>query len=106
MTTSQWRLHSRRVIESVFLEYEAQCACLFKPLNHEKLLKLVSDAYPFGQRTNLPYQQWLKEVKALKVFLLTKDPARAYYGWCERYFGSQRKLANRKPVEGQIGLFG
>lgn len=36
MTTSGWRIHSRRVIADVLIEYEAQCLLLSEEMEPKK----------------------------------------------------------------------
>jgi hypothetical protein len=56
---SYWRQKSRAVIEAALAEGRA------KGLEGKALERHVSDAYPFGERLNWPYQIWLNEFALL-----------------------------------------
>jgi hypothetical protein len=59
MTNSSWREESRKVIQTVMDQNPG--------LETAELKKLISAAYPFGERKHWPYQCWLSEVReALK----------------------------------------
>lgn len=53
--TSRWRRASRIVIEKVMKENP--------DASKEELRKLLSAAYPFGQRKHHPYKMWLDECR-------------------------------------------
>lgn len=50
-----WKTHSAVVIQRVIDANPTATT--------DELKKLVSDAYPFGERKYHPYKQWLKAVK-------------------------------------------
>lgn len=56
MKTSRWRVWSRQVINNVVEGTEGK--------SREEVRKIISAAYPFGERAMLPYKMWLAEVKA------------------------------------------
>lgn len=64
---NHWRAKSRAVIAQVRREHpEAEGA---------ELKKLISAAYPFGERAMWPYKLWLEEVrKALRLGGKRPDP--------------------------------
>ncbi len=51
---SHWRVTARKVIDRVVRQNPGATA--------GELRKLVSKAYPFGERKHWPYKQWLREV--------------------------------------------
>jgi hypothetical protein len=58
-THGKWGKYSRQVIDQV-----VQANPNTPPAG---LVKLISKAYPFGQRYGWPYQSWLRQVKMWKV---------------------------------------
>lgn len=58
MSTSNWRRHSRIVIDRVLAENPG--------VDEAKLFKLISAAYPFGERKYHRYKIWLSEVAATR----------------------------------------
>ena len=52
---SYWRREARKVIQDLVVRYEG--------LADEDLRKVISAAYPFGERRLWPYKCWLREVK-------------------------------------------
>lgn len=50
-----WRDTARRVIQKVISEHPG--------MDKEKLKKLISKQYPFGERQYHPYKIWLDEIK-------------------------------------------
>ncbi len=61
---TRWRTIARRVIQQVMAEHPG--------LEKATLRKVISAAYPFGERRYFPYKTWLDEVK---VQLGEKPPA-------------------------------
>ncbi|HEY9701249.1 MAG TPA: hypothetical protein V6C58_02330 [Allocoleopsis sp.] len=59
----------------------------------DALIKIISKAYPFGQRENMPYQIWLDEVKLVKHFLTLKQPYYWYFNWVNQ-FKSYKNMVN------------
>ena len=72
MRESSWRKSAREVITKVVEENP--------DASIEELRKLVSDAYPFGERKYHPYKMWLSAVKELLSYdgkrLVTKSDVR------------------------------
>jgi hypothetical protein len=52
---SNWREHSRKVIQRVLEETKGQ--------DEKTIRKALTDAYPFGERAMHPYKIWLDEIK-------------------------------------------
>lgn len=52
---SRWRRWAREAIDQAVAEAEKQ------GLDRAATLKLIDDAYPFGQRKMWPYAKWLQE---------------------------------------------
>ena len=84
MTTSKWREISRETIYYKLLEYEAQQTLLEQTFSQKEVFKLISEAYPFGERRRHPYKQWLKEVALAKQFMKLKRPMREFEWFAER----------------------
>lgn len=72
-----WKNKSRHVINTVLVQFDNE------PVNHEQLIKLVRECYPFGLRSHHPYKVWLNEVKNLRSFLSTKQSFKNYLAYCE-----------------------
>lgn len=58
MSTSNWRRHSRIVIDRVIAENPG--------VDEATLFKRISKAYPWGERRYHPYKMWRLEVKEAK----------------------------------------
>ncbi|MDD5086073.1 MAG: hypothetical protein PHE61_08620 [Candidatus Omnitrophica bacterium] len=61
-TDSRWRLHARNIIREVAEQN--------KTVSLAEVRKLISQAYPFGERKYHPYKCWLREVD---LFFKQKD---------------------------------
>jgi hypothetical protein len=53
LKTNKWYIESRRVIADALAEGRRQ------GLDGKELVRFVDEAYPFGERRNYPYQEWL-----------------------------------------------
>lgn len=53
---SPWRLHARNVIQAAIKNCSSS--------DPKAIRKAISEAYPYGQRLNHPYQIWCSEVKS------------------------------------------
>lgn len=72
---SHWRTASRKVIDKVITDNPDLKGT-------PELWKLVSKAYPFGQRSLTPYKMWLKEVREAKHQLAVKGSPYDYTAVC------------------------
>jgi len=68
---SPWREDSRKVIQSVMRANP--------DTDEQELRKLISAAYPFGQRQYHPYKIWCSEVRAQMDLRKTKPASQADY---------------------------
>jgi hypothetical protein len=67
---SRWRAIARRVIAKALADNP-------QAITREQIGRVISDAYPFGERKNHPYKMWLVEVKlALKQSPTRSDTPR------------------------------
>ena len=71
--------------------------------------KRLTKAYPFHERKNHPYQIWLSECKFAREYMAAvakgKAQARHYVHASEAAIHQRKHGQQRKPVEGQMGLF-
>lgn len=101
-----WRDKAIHRIAHCLLEYEAQCACLGEPANPKMARKYINDRYPFGRREYTPYKIWLSELKLLKTFIESRQPAIHYINWRLQIDSKgYRKGARRVVTDGQLSLF-
>jgi hypothetical protein len=56
-TTSKWRLAARRILRETLADARV------RGLDDKETLKVVAQAYPWGDRSGHVYQMWLKERK-------------------------------------------
>lgn len=85
-TLTDWQKYCVNAISTGLLEHEAQQLCLGEKVEIDKCKAWVSkNKYPFGSRENHPYQVWLKEIKLMGEFLLTKIAVKHYQMWRQSY---------------------
>jgi hypothetical protein len=109
-----WREHSQYKITEALLEYEAQKLCLREEVDRNEMSEVIQKAYPFGARTNHPYQQWLKAVKqvnqlldnGVKISELTKIDWDKATGFGKRVNQSHvpRQRSSDTTCDGQLSL--
>ncbi|MDA0269051.1 MAG: hypothetical protein O3A14_19350 [Cyanobacteria bacterium] len=99
---SYWRQRAREVIHKTLLEWEGGGGDI------DKAIAAISDAYPFGTRSNHPYKQWLKERKIAIAFLnlLPARPVDAYLHFAGNCEASELLTRNRRDFvsPGQLSL--
>lgn len=100
---SGWRKHSRRVIARTLKAWAEQ-----ESPQIEAAIAMIGDAYPFGDRSNHPYKQWLKERKTAIAFLRLKPPRPVdrYLSFAQDVEAAELNSRNRKDFvsPGQLSL--
>lgn len=66
MKINSWYHQSIKAINKALENYPWDCSKLPQS-EKDQANKLIRQAYPFGQRTNHPYQQWLKAVREMRI---------------------------------------
>ncbi len=87
---SRWRFYSRKTILIVLIDNQYT--------DQNILIVKIRNAYPFGQRENMPYQMWLDELKLVKFFLTLGQPYHWYIDWVNQ-FRSYKDLAGNKKKQ-------
>ena len=108
--TASWRDGARDIVQSLLLEYEAQCLLLGEPLNKKDFTKLLRDRYPWGARAHHPYQSWLKEQRlVLQYFDLmatSNRSSRHFTAWSLQQLGKPKQAQGVDASPGQMSLLG
>ena len=69
-----WRERAAPVIADVLAQY---------PDDSRERRKALREAYPFGERTNLPYQVWLDEIAKQTGRKKKSDPFTGQLNWLD-----------------------
>jgi hypothetical protein len=84
-----WRNESRKAIDQALRKARVVDINGKLLVNRKDLLRIIREAYPFGERKRHPYKMWLKEVKVtlFQYSLLKHNPDR---------YRSPRPIATRE----------
>jgi hypothetical protein len=90
---SRWRIHCRPIIAKIILEN--------KDKSEAEVRKLLSVAYPFGERAYYPYKVWLNEIKRQTGKMWPVGHKQKWLNERKRISKDQSKLAEWESLYGR-----